>query len=81
MGSHIIPRYEDRPLGESIKSQITVCGGIMVDNSLEADVILMVNSPTLNHGAMQEASRAVLDKDTSYYSFRNLRAFVESIAY
>lgn len=81
MGSHIIPRYEDRPLGESIKSQITVCGGIMVDNSLEADVILMVNSPTLNHGAMQEASRAVLDKDTSYYSFRNLREFVESIAY
>ena len=81
MGPQIIPRYEDRPLGESIKSQITVCGGVMVESSLEADLVLMVNSPTLNHGTMQEASRAVLDKDTSYYSFRNLREFVESTSY
>ncbi|NLL49429.1 MAG: DUF4127 family protein [Firmicutes bacterium] len=81
LGPSMIPRYEDRPLGESIKSQITVLGGIMVDNSQEADLILMVNSPTLNHGRMQEASQAVVDKDPSYYSFRNLREFVESINY
>ena len=41
MGHQIIPRYEDRPLGESIKSQITVCGGIVVDNSLEADLVYL----------------------------------------
>ena len=81
IGPFIIPRYEDRPLGESIKSQITVCGGVLVDNSLEADLILMVNSPTLNNGTMQEAAEAVSSKDTSYYSFRNLREFTESIAY
>ena len=81
IGPQIIPRYEDRPLGESIKSQITVCGGVMVDNALEADLVLMVNSPTLNNGTMQEASQAVYDKDTSYYSFRNVREFTESITY
>lgn len=81
MGPQMIPRYEDRPLGESIKSQITVCGGIMVDNSLEADLILMVNSPTLSQGTMQEAAPALRDKDPTYHSFRNLREFVESIRY
>lgn len=81
LGPQIIPRYEDRPLGESIKSQITVCGGILVDNSLEADLVLMVNSPALNHGTMQEASQALGGKDPTYYSFRNLREFVESIRY
>ena len=81
MGPQIIPRYEDRPLGESIKSQITVCGGIVVDNSLEADLVLMVNSPTLSGRKMQEASDAVVRKDTSYYSFRNLREFVVSMEY
>lgn len=81
IGPQIIPRYEDRPLGESIKSQITVCGGIVVDNSLEADLVLMVNSPTLNGRKMQEASEAVMHKDTSYYSFRNLREFAVSMDY
>jgi len=80
-GEQMIPRYEDRPLGESIKSQITVCGGVLVDNSSDADLVLMVNSPTLNHGTMQEASAATVEKDTSYYSFRNLREFVENMAY
>ena len=80
-GPQIIPKYEDRPLGESIKSQITVSGGIIVDNSLEADLILMVNSPTLGGRAMQEASQAAKQKDTSYYSFRNLREFAESLNY
>lgn len=81
IGPQIIPRYEDRPLGESIKSQITVCGGIVVDNSLEADLVLMVNSPTLSGRKMQEAAQAVLHKDTSYYSFRNLREFANSMDY
>lgn len=81
MGPWIIPRYEDRPLGESVKSQITVTGGVMVDSSVEADLVLMINSPTLDHGTMQEASQALVDKDPSYYSFRNLREFTESINY
>ncbi len=81
MGPQLVPRYEDRPLGESIKSQVTVCGGIMVDNSTEADLILMVNSPTLGGAKMQEAADAVFNKDTSYHSFRNLREFSESISY
>lgn len=81
IGPHIIPRYEDRPLAESIKSQITVCGGVQVDNSLEADLILMVNSPTLGGRQQPGASEALSAKDTSFYSFRNLREFASSLSY
>lgn len=79
LGPYIIPVCEDRVLGESIKSQIIVCGGIPVDNSIDADLILMVNSPAVGAGIMNDARQGY--KDVSYYSMRNLREFVAAIRY
>jgi len=78
-GPMIIPRLEDRVLGESIKSQIIAAGGIPVDNSLEADFILMVNSPAVGENQMNGANEDF--KDASYYSMRNLREFVSAMKY
>jgi len=78
-GPMIIPRLEDRVLGESIKSQIIAAGGIPVDNSLEADFILMVNSPAVGENQMNGANEDF--KDASYYSMRNLREFVAAMKY
>ncbi len=78
IGPNIIPSAEDRPLGESIKLQIMAAGGIPVDNSADADIILMVNSPTQNAENMGDAR---IPKDPSYYSMRNLREFSAAIQY
>jgi len=78
-GPLIIPMFEDRALGESIKSQIIAAGGIPVDNSLEADFILMVNSPAVGESQMNGANEDF--KDASYYSMRNLREFVSAMKY
>lgn len=45
LGPTIIPKYEDRPYMETIKSHIISCGMSITDNSLDADLILMVNTP------------------------------------
>lgn len=81
IGPQIIPKYEDRPLNESIKSQVIAAGGIIVDNSSDADIVLMVNSPALGGHKMGESPEAVYYKDRSYYSMRNLREFVEALKY
>ncbi len=78
IGPNIIPICEDRPLGESIKSQIMAAGGIPVDNSADADIVLMVNSPTQNAENMGDAR---ISKDPSCYSMRNLREFAAAIQY
>lgn len=77
-GPNIIPICEDRPLGESIKSQIMVAGGIPVDNSSDADIVLMVNSPTQSAENMGDAR---IPKDPSSYSMKNLREFSTAIQY
>lgn len=81
IGPQIIPKYEDRPLNESIKSQVIAAGGIIVDNSIEADIVLMINSPALGGYKMGESPEAFYYKDRSYYSMRNLREFVETLKY
>lgn len=44
-GSSVIPLYEDRPLGESIKWQILSAGGICSETPADADCMLAVNAP------------------------------------
>ena len=78
IGPNIIPICEDRPLGESIKSQIMVAGGIPVDSSADADIVLMVNSPTQSAENMGDAR---IPKDPTCYSMRNLREFSAAIQY
>jgi hypothetical protein len=77
LGPQIIPRYEDRPMFESMKAHIMAIGGRIVNRPEEADVILAVNSPG------KEMSEAPLQdqKDVTYTSFRHLRTFVEDIKY
>ncbi|NET38819.1 MAG: DUF4127 family protein [Cyanothece sp. SIO1E1] len=71
----IVPRYEDRPLGESIKSHILAVGAQMVATPEAADCILAVN--TAGH-IMQEAWDQAI-QDLTYTSHRNLRFFVAEI--
>jgi len=71
----IIPLYEDRPLGESLKSQILAAGGQLVSSPQAADFVLAVNTPGKK---MQEAWDNPI-KDLTYTSDRNLRFFVDRI--
>lgn len=72
----IIPLYEDRPLGESLKSHILAVGGCLVSTPEAADFILAVNTPGQ---VMQEAWDNPV-KDLTYTTHRNLPFFVDRIA-
>lgn len=75
MGPTLVPKYEDRPMFESLKSHIRVTGAQLVNNPQEADLILAINSPGK---IMQEAFDQ--PKDISYASYRDLFTFAEDIA-
>ena len=47
-GAQVTPLYEDRMVGESIKYQILASGGLVATSASEADILLMVNSPSGN---------------------------------
>lgn len=74
-GPFIIPRYEDRPLAESVKGQIYAAGGVLVESPAEADFMLFLNTPgeSQEEAPHQETSTLV---DTAG---RNLLDFTESI--
>lgn len=74
-GPFIIPRYEDRPLGESIKGQIYAAGGILVESPQEADVMLFLNTP----GESQAEAPHQETATTVDTAGRNLLDFTESI--
>ncbi|NEP57213.1 MAG: DUF4127 family protein [Symploca sp. SIO2G7] len=71
----IIPLYEDRPLGESLKSQILAAGAQVVSSPQASDFVLAVNTPGKR---MQEAWDNPT-KDLTYTSDRNLCFFVDQI--
>lgn len=70
LGPTIIPRYEDRPMYESLKSHIQVTGAKMAHSIEDADAILAINCPGKY---MQESFDDV--KDITYTSYRNLMSF------
>lgn len=72
LGPTIIPKYEDRPFMETIKAHIISCGMSLVDNSSEADLILMVNTPGVE---MQESWEQGNSLRTNQ-SHRSLNEFV-----
>jgi len=72
----IVPLYEDRPLGESLKSHILAVGAQVVSTPQDADFILAVNTPGK---VMQEAWDNPI-KDLTYTTCRNLPFFVDRIA-
>ncbi|MEG1891317.1 MAG: DUF4127 family protein [Clostridia bacterium] len=73
-GSLIVPKYEDRPLGENLKWQIAAAGGRICATPEEADFVLLVNAPTAGGEAMGEASQPYTELDASYSSQRCLPA-------
>lgn len=77
LGPEIVPRYEDRPLHESIKSQITSLGGILEDSASCSDCMLAVNSPGKY---MIEASEQ-FNKDLTFSSHINMHEFLRYIKY
>lgn len=77
LGAYIIPKYEDRPLNESIKSQITSLGGILVNEESEADFLLAVHT-------MGKEMTEALDqnkRDVSYHNYSNISEFLRYIQY
>ncbi|QYR23609.1 DUF4127 family protein [Paenibacillus sp. sptzw28] len=78
-GPFVIPKYEDRSLGESIKSHITAAGAFIADSSAAADAILMVNSPPAGQYDMAETSQSFSERHASYFSEVNLREFAQAI--
>ncbi|SDS45990.1 Protein of unknown function [Paenibacillaceae bacterium GAS479] len=72
-GPQVIPLYEDRMLGESVKSQLLAAGGLLADSASDADLILLVNSPG---GRMGEAN-GQLQPNADYDVQRNIQELVE----
>lgn len=77
LGPQIQPIYEDRPLHESIKSQITSIGGILEDSANCSDCMLAVNSP----GKYMIESSEQFSKDVTFYSHINMHEFLRYIDY
>lgn len=74
-GDRLIPRYEDRPLGESLKAHMLAAGACGATTPENADLVLAVNSA----GRVMQEAWDQDTKDITYSSYRNLRAFVDQI--
>lgn len=75
MGDRVIPRYEDRPIGESLKAHLWAAGATLAHSLEAADLVLAVNTP----GQVMQEAWDQTSKDITYNSFRNLRVFVNQI--
>lgn len=71
----IVPLYEDRPLGESVKAHILAAGGQVVSTPAQADLTLAVNTP----GQVMQEAWDQSSKDLTYRTHRNLRCFIAQI--
>ncbi len=47
-GDTLVPCYEDRMVSETIKYHILSAGGLIASSAAEADLILMINTPSAN---------------------------------
>jgi hypothetical protein len=71
----IIPSYEDRPLGETVKYHILAAGGRKVDSYRDADCVLCF---TANSRGMSEAKYQA-KHTVEYDCFRNLPELIDFI--
>jgi len=78
-GPTVIPKYEDRSLGESIKCHLTAAGAFIGDSSAEADAVLMVHSAAIGQYEMAETDGVFGDRHRTYFSEVNYREFVQAI--
>ena len=77
LGPTIVPKYEDRPLNESVKAQITSAGGICVDSADHSDCMLAINSP----GKFMIESSEQYTKDLTFTSHINMHEFFRYLNY
>lgn len=76
-GAHVIPRYEDRPLGESVKWQITSAGGIITETPQDSDCMLALNAS----GTEQVESEEQLQRTISFKNNTNSEELLRYIRY
>lgn len=76
LGPTIIPKYEDRPMLESLKYHVRVCKSKLVKDIDKADIVLAINCPGK---IMQESFVSENEKDVSYTSYRCLLDFSNQI--
>ncbi len=74
-GMQVIPRYEDRPVGETVKYQLLAAGLSIATSVSEADIVLAINSPSDKMGESDE--QPILIKE--YTTERTLAAFALEI--
>ncbi len=78
-GNFVIPKYEDRMFGESVKWQIVTAGGLPWPVPGEADWVLMTNAPTASGEDMTEAPLALESRHPSYNTDRCLPEFITAL--
>jgi len=77
-GSGVVPFYEDRPLGESIKWQIFSAGGIYTESPADSTCMLAVNAP----GKRQiEAAQQAKGRDFSSDNCTNPEELLRYLSY
>ncbi len=74
-GASFVPKYEDRPFGESVKAHLLVQGARQALSPQDADYMLFINIPGVSMCEAWEQK----DKDLSYSTHRNLSEFVKQI--
>ncbi|MGD1849632.1 MAG: DUF4127 family protein [Cyanophyceae cyanobacterium] len=72
----IIPLYEDRPLGESLKAHILAAGACLVNTPEASDFVLAINTA----GQVMQEAWDQSQKDITYSTCRNLRYFSTKIS-
>ena len=77
LGPTIVPRYEDRPLHEGVKAQITSLGGIVLDSPERSDCMLALNSP----GKRMIESMEQGNKDLTFSTHLNLHELFRFLQY
>ncbi|WP_353057725.1 DUF4127 family protein [Paenibacillus pasadenensis] len=69
LGPQITPIYEDRMLGESVKSQLIAAGALLAESASDSDCILLINSP----GGRMVESNIQLQPNADYDVQRNVQ--------
>lgn len=71
----LTPPYEDRPLGETVKSHLMAAGCLQTDSLSESDFVLGLTAPS---ECMEEAVKQPVNK-ANYTTARNLAEFVYAV--
>ncbi len=79
LGPTVIPKYEDRSLHESVKSQLLIAGANLGDDAVHSDFVLMIHSPAVGEKQMAETSDDLADRHKSYFSEINFKALASAI--